>query len=102
MIEMVTVISAVLCGGLLGLMFFGGLWWTLRRMPSARQPHLLMLGSSVLRMSMALAGFYICVRVGLTALLGCLAGFVGMRLWLTRKLRDAVGPAGAQERCHAP
>ena len=37
-------------GGLLGTMFFGGLWWTVRTGVSSQRPALWFLGSLVLRM----------------------------------------------------
>ncbi len=45
-------------GGLLGAIFFGGLWWTVRKGVSANQPALWFFGSLLLRMAIALAGFY--------------------------------------------
>ena len=43
---------------MLGAIFFGGLWWTVRKGVSSKQPALWFLGSLLLRMSIALAGFY--------------------------------------------
>ena len=70
-----------------GAIFFGGLWWTVRKGVSSRRPALWFFGSMLLRMSIALAGFYF-VRAGIgSGWLLCLLGFVIARLvvtWLTR------------------
>lgn len=74
-------------GLLLGSIFFGGLWWTVRKGLSARQPALWFFGSTLLRMGIALAGFYFVGRGDWRRLLACLLGFVIARFvvtWLTR------------------
>ncbi len=77
---------AGLTGLLLGAIFFAGLWWTVRKGLTAKQPALWFLGSTVLRMGIALAGFYFVGRSDWKRLLACLAGFVVARFvvtWLT-------------------
>ena len=49
---------ALAAGVLLGAVFFGGLWWTVRKGLSSEQPALWFLGSLLLRTSITLAGFY--------------------------------------------
>ena len=49
---------ALSAGVLLGAIFFGGLWWTVRKGVSSEQPAFWFFGSLLLRMSIALAGFY--------------------------------------------
>ena len=56
--ETLTLVSALVTGVLLGGMFFGGLWWTVRKGVSSKQPALWFFGSLLLRMSIVLAGFY--------------------------------------------
>jgi F1F0 ATPase subunit 2 len=90
-------------GAALGALFFGGLWWTLQQLTNAKHPALLVLGSALLRMAAALLGFYVCVRINVTALLLCLAGFLLMRVLLTRALRvSSNGGTDRQEPSHAP
>jgi F1F0 ATPase subunit 2 len=86
---------ALLAGALVGTIFFGGLWWTVRRGLSSRRPALLFLGSLLLRTAAALAGFYFASRGDLKRLLACLLGFVIARLLVTRLAR---APAGAGSR----
>ncbi|MFT5416661.1 MAG: F1F0 ATPase subunit 2, partial [Gammaproteobacteria bacterium] len=50
-------VLAWMAGGLLGALFFGGLWWTVRQAVSAKQPALWVFGSFLLRTSVTLAGF---------------------------------------------
>ena len=55
--ESLTLFCAGLAGGLLGTVFFGGLWWTVRRGLSSGQPALWFLGSLLVRTSIVLAAF---------------------------------------------
>ncbi len=74
-------------GLLLGAIFFGGLWWTVRKGLTSRQPALWFFGSMLLRMGITLAGFYFVGRGDWRRLLACLVGFVIARFvvtWLTR------------------
>ena len=62
MSESLTVILAFVTGVLLGTFFFGGLWWTIQKGVSSKQPALLFSFSLVLRTIIALAGFYFVSR----------------------------------------
>jgi F1F0 ATPase subunit 2 len=71
----------------LGAIFFGGLWWTVRKGVSSPRPALWFLGSMLLRMTIVLAGFYFIGRGHWNRTLVCLLGFVVARflvMWLTR------------------
>ncbi len=87
----------------LGVMFFGGLWWTVRRGVSSDYPALWFLVSVVLRTSIVLFGFYVASGGQWPRLLLCLLGFVMARvgiIWLTRYER-VNRTRGAAERDHA-
>ena len=87
MSESLPVILALVMGGLLGTFFYGGLWWTIQKGVSSKQPALLFTGSLVVRTLIALAGFYFVSRGNWHRLLGCLVGFVTARIlvtWFTR------------------
>ena len=102
--EALTLILAWVAGVLLGAIFFGGLWWTVRKGVSSQRPALWFFGSLVLRMSLALAGFYLVGHGHWERLLVCLLGFVMARLivtWLTRPSRENRIRPG-QEARHAP
>ena len=77
-------VLAWVAGGVLGAIFFGGLWWTVRMGTSSTQPALWFLGSLLLRMSIALAGFYFVSGGHWDRLLACLLGFVIARFIVTR------------------
>ncbi len=91
--------SGVPAGALLGAVFFGGLWWTVRKGVSSEQPAFWFLGSLLLRMSIALAGFYLVSSGHWERLLLCLVGFVVAR-WLvarlTRPSRDSEACSGTR------
>ncbi len=80
---------AWLAGGGLGAIFFGGLWWTVRRGISSPRPQLWFLGSMLLRMSIVLVGFYFVGRGQWQRLLLCLIGFVMVRLIVMRQTRTS-------------
>ena len=91
MSEISTLILALLAGLLLGAMFFGGLWWTIQRGVSSKQPVVWFLGSLLLRTTIAVAGFYFISRGDWRRLLSCLLGFVLARIfimWFTRAPSD--------------
>ena len=97
-------VSAWVAGGVLGAVFYGGLWWTVRTGVSSPRPALWFLGSLLLRMSIALAGFYLVGRGHWERLVGCLLGFVMARLivmWLTRSPRETPTRPAPEAR-HAP
>src|ERR1017187_7151605 len=56
--ETLMLVLACAAGGGLGAVFFGGLWWTVRKGVSSKQPALWFFASLLVRMSIALAGFY--------------------------------------------
>ena len=82
--ETLTLVLAWVAGLGLGAVFFGGLWWTIRKGVSSRQPALWFFGSLLLRMSVALAGFYFVSGGDWERLLVCLLGFVMARFIVTR------------------
>lgn len=102
--EAPALVLAAAAGALLGAFFFGGLWWTVRRGAMSPRPALWFSGSLLLRMSVAVAGFYAAAGGRPERLLLCLLGFVLARLAVTRLTR----PAGedrrqlAREVRHAP
>jgi F1F0 ATPase subunit 2 len=101
--EFLSLPLALVTGLLLGAIFFGGLWWTVRKGISSQRPALWFFVSLLLRMSIALAGFYFVGRGHWERLLLCLLGFVLARLvvtWGTRASRENQ-PRLSQEASHA-
>ena len=101
--ETLSLAPAVVTGMLLGAIFFGGLWWTVRKGFSSTQPALWFLASMLLRTSIVLGGFYLVARDHWGRLLVCLLGFAAARLIvirLTRAVEETTYPAQAAS--HAP
>ncbi|HUW00327.1 MAG TPA: ATP synthase subunit I [Gallionella sp.] len=88
----------LLAGLLLGALFFGGLWWTVQKGLSARQPALWFGVSMLLRTGIVLAGFYLVSGADWKRLLLCLLGFIVARFIVIR-LTDMPAGRGAK---HAP
>ncbi|MBF0201204.1 MAG: hypothetical protein HQK66_07810 [Desulfamplus sp.] len=82
--DMLNLIPVLLTGVLLGVMFFGGLWWTVQKGISARHPGGWFFFSLLLRMSLAMAGFYFVSDGHWERLLVSLSGFFIARLIVTR------------------
>jgi F1F0 ATPase subunit 2 len=102
--ESLSLASALISGVLLGAMFYGGLWWTVRQGVSSKRAALWFLGSLLLRMGVALAGFYFVSAGHWQRLLLCLFGFVLARLAVTRLTRPPGEnqPRQSMEGSHAP
>ncbi len=81
--EILTWSLAWTAGGGLGAIFYGGLWWTIRKGVSSAKPARWFLGSLLLRMSIALAGFYFVTGGQWERLMLCLLGFFMARVAVT-------------------
>ena len=76
----------IIWGFAMGLLYFGGLWYTLVKLPDKARPRLWLAGSYVLRVGFTLLGFWLILQEGLVALFVSLGGFFFMRLILIRRL----------------
>jgi F1F0 ATPase subunit 2 len=102
--ETLTLTLAWIAGAALGGFFFGGLWWTIRKACASEEPALWFFGSLLLRMGIALAGFYFVSGGDWKRLVLCLLGFIVARLaviWLTRTPQENQKQP-AKEASHAP
>ena len=102
--DALTLAFALVAGVLLGAVFYGGLWWTVRRGISSDRVAFWFFGSLLLRMGLALAGFYFVADGDWQRLLLCLLGFFMARLAVTRLTRPAEEnhTQAVLERSHAP
>jgi F1F0 ATPase subunit 2 len=96
--EPMQLVTALLAGMLLGAIFFGGLWWTVLKGVSARQPVLWFSISLLLRTVIVLAGFYFIAGADWKRLLVCLSGFIIARIIVTRLTAIRT----VEEMSHAP
>ncbi len=91
-------------GVLLGVFFFGGLWYTVRRGLASKRPGLWFLSSLLLRTGVVVAGIYFASGGSWDRLLACLVGFVVARFFVTRlagpPIEHHISPA--KESAHAP
>lgn len=93
--ETLLMLLSLLSGMLLGVFFFGGLWWTVRKGLSAQQPALWFFTSLIVRSTVVVAGFYLVAGSDWKRQLLCLLGFIVTRFIVTRRVRSL-------EASHAP
>jgi F1F0 ATPase subunit 2 len=80
---------AALAGVALGLVYFGGLWWTVRRLQIWRQPHWALLASFVVRAGLVLPVFVLLALRGALPLVFALLGFLAARFALQARAAAA-------------
>jgi F1F0 ATPase subunit 2 len=74
-------------GILLGIFFFGGLWWTVNKGVLSKRPALWFFGSMLLRTGIVLFGFYCILGGDWKRLMAGLLGFITARFFVTRLTR---------------
>jgi F1F0 ATPase subunit 2 len=82
--DVLSLVPALGAGGIIGAIFFGALWWTVRKGLTSKKPSLWFFGSLVVRTILALAGFYFVSGGEWKKLLACLLGFVIARVIVIR------------------
>ncbi|HET7831797.1 MAG TPA: ATP synthase subunit I [Gallionella sp.] len=85
--DVVQLALTLLAGGGLGILFFGGLWWTVQKALVSPRPALWFFGSLALRTGIVLGGFYVVAGSDWRWWLACLAGFALARLVVIRFTR---------------
>lgn len=87
-------------GAALGMVFFGGLWWTVRKGIASPRPALWFFLSMLTRMAIVLTGFYFIGGGEWQRIAACLLGFILARVLVIRMTRrDAANP---EDSSHAP
>lgn len=84
MSEIVSLLPALIAGIALGILFFGGLWFTIRKSIGSKRPTLLFMGSLIIRMAIVVLGFYYVGANNWLKMLVCLVGFLIARMVITR------------------
>lgn len=86
--EALSLIFAPFVGIGLGIVYFGGLWWTIQKGLLSKYASLWFLGSLLLRTGIILTGFYLITvsshQGELKRLLLCFIGFLTARFAITR------------------
>ena len=93
--DLLQTMLVLVAGMLLSAIFFGGLWWTVRKGLSAQQPALWFFTSLIVRSTVVVAGFYLVAGSDWKRQLLCLLGFIVTRFIVTRRVRSL-------EASHAP
>lgn len=83
---------ALSAGIVLGVIFYGGLWWTVRKGLSSNHAGFWFLSSLLLRSGIGLSGFYFIGRDHPERLLVCLTGFIAARMIIMRLTDPVVIP----------
>ena len=83
----ITLALAFAAGAVAGGIFFTGLWFTVRRLPRATNPVLLILGSAALRLGVVLPCLVLIAEESWARLGVALLGFLAMRTLLILRWR---------------
>jgi len=78
-----------MAGIAIGALYFGGLWWTVQRLPRSRNPSLLMLVSFLVRTGAAAGCFILIMGNKWEPIAAGLLGFVVIRIVLVRRVKAA-------------
>ena len=84
MSEAIIIPVILIVGILLGIFFFGGLWWTTKRGLVSKYPALWFLGSLLIRIGITVTMFYFISRDHWERALFCLVGFIIARSIILR------------------
>lgn len=87
----VLIIEMGVIGGGLGLLFFGGLWLSLRYLPRSKSPHLLLLGSAIVRTTAILWGLWYFSGGDPMGVVAGVGGFTALQLLATYSGAAAAG-----------
>ena len=89
--EILYSILTFITGLLLGTLFFGGLWFTVKKAVTSKKPALWFVGSFLFRTGITLIGFYYTSLGNWQRLLICMLGFIVARLviiYLTKQNKE--------------
>ena len=88
-IDIIFLFMAFLWGFILGFFYFGGLYWTLKRITGKRGTKFLLLVSFFIRTTVAMLGFWLVLRQAFIPFILTFLAFMFARFLITKKL----GPA---------
>jgi len=77
-------ILVFIAGLVLGTLFFGGLWLTVKKTVASKTPALWVFGSFIFRVSITMLGFYYIASGNWQRLVICLLGFTMARFGVVR------------------
>ncbi len=82
--DLTTLMLAGFAGLLLGAIFFGGLWWTVRMGMASARPAVWFFVSLLLRLGLVIAGFYFVGQDDWRRWVACLFGLITARILISR------------------
>ncbi len=100
MSDILVMIFAFVAGMALGVFFFGGLWFTVKKAVSAKIPAIWFFISFFFRVSIVIIGFYYISEVGWQGLIICLSGFIIARFLVTHLTKSIDKKQGKGEVFH--
>ncbi len=80
-------ILGFLGGIVLGLVFFGGLYWSVNQLPTVKYPGLLMMASMFVRMAILLTGLYFLMAGDIKHLLAAVVGVMLVKFVMIARVR---------------
>jgi F1F0 ATPase subunit 2 len=95
--ELFLLLIIMIAGLVLGIIFFGGLWWTVNIGLKSKNPAAWFILSFFIRISIVLVGFYFIIGGRWERLVACLLGFLIARVSITQFVKIPSEEAG-----HAP
>ena len=81
---MILLVLGCIAGLALGLLFFGGLWWTTQRLATSNRPALVVSISLFVRTGVLALALVVLARTHVSLLVGAVVGLVIARIVLTR------------------
>jgi F1F0 ATPase subunit 2 len=85
--QAIDLLAFAVIGTVIGALYFGRLWLTIRRLPRLNHPMLWLLANTFARLGLVLAAFLLLNQGDWARLIACLAGLVATWIWLRRKAR---------------
>ena len=85
--EVINLLPALFAGIVLGALFFGGLWFTVRFGLRSNKSPMIFMGSLIIRMAIVLLGFYYVGASNWQKMLVCLGGFLIARIVISRIMK---------------
>jgi F1F0 ATPase subunit 2 len=89
---------SLVVGVALGGIYFGGLWWTVNRLMTAKNPAPIVLLSMGVRCAITIAGLYYLSDGRWLRIVVAMVGFIGVRIVLRRALGPERRQAGTETR----
>lgn len=102
MTDALTMLAILATGMVLGLVFFGGLWWTVRMGLASPHPARWFVLSFLVRLGVVLGGIYLVSDGQWQPLLACLLGFWLARMLVLRRTRAVASQRPQAEAARAP